>query len=329
MHTPRHYYYRLTEEYREVKPNKGPKWFRASTAPTQKTDDVLPMTSTANLEAVATKAGLAPSSHPSRLGSTTPRKTKRQLILSQTMIIKVDSNNRSKYAETAILHHDIIHNPGTAFHFELNWMGTTARFIDDLVQQWGRNVEKYGLRLVEAYVDPIVNIQDKNVFQSTFPIRLAVSPPQVPNLAKRLPEGARADHYFEYCILKHFDYILDIEAGSRYSETVDVCYSYRRSSFKYSQFVHKSGLAFVQVIGGAEGFRWLTNRLAGTSNISLSAARMSMGGTGGESSETGRQATSVLIQHQLKDLYEFCSDASRLQAFYNTIVAKLPGDPDA
>ncbi len=260
------------------------------------------------------------------------------------MIIDVDPGGKSKYAETAILHHDVIQNPGTAFHFELNWMGTAARFIDDIVQYWSKIIEKYGLRLVEAYVDPIVNIQDKNVFQSTFPVRLAAPPPDIPNLQSRLPEGIKAEHYFEHCILKHFGYILDIEAGSRYSNTVDACYTYRRSSFRYSQYVHKSGLAFVQVIGGTEGFRWLTNRLAGTSNNYSfhSWSTTSTSGAGRASTNTSvappaapnervekeRVATSVLIQRQLKGLHEFCSNAERLQAFYYSVIIALPPEPE-
>ncbi|KAG8906511.1 vacuolar membrane-associated protein iml1 [Tulasnella sp. 403] len=313
-----HYYYRLKDEYAVAKPQKGPKWFRSS-----------PVTYTGT--------------------EGTPKKMRRQMVLSQTMIIDVDPTGRSKQAETAILHHDIIHNPNTAFHFELNWMGTTARFIDDIVHTWGRAIEKYGLRLVEAYVDPIVDIQQKNVFQSTFPIRLTVPPPVVPNLAKRLPDGTLEEHFFEHCILKHFGYILDIEADSRYSDTVDVAYSYRRSSFRETQWVHKSGLAFVQVIGGSEGFKWLTNRLAGTSN-NLSGHGWSSSTSGGITSAGGRTSasgsmappmmlyernekervpTSVLIQRQLKGLSEFCSDAERLRGFYHSVMASLPSDPDA
>ncbi len=35
----------------------------------------------------------------------------------------------------------------------------------------------------------------------------------------------------------------------------------RPNEFEYSQFVHRSGVAFVQVLGGLDGFLWLNNRL--------------------------------------------------------------------
>ena len=49
-----------------------------------------------------------------------------------------------------MLHHDIIHNPATVFHFELQWIGTTARCIEEQLRQWSRLIERYGLKLVEV-----------------------------------------------------------------------------------------------------------------------------------------------------------------------------------
>ncbi|KAF9013659.1 hypothetical protein BDZ89DRAFT_466396 [Hymenopellis radicata] len=103
---------------------------------------------------------------------------KRRLILSETMVIK-----RSDQAEAVILHHDIIHNPATVFHFELQWIGTTGRYI-----------ERYGpVRLVEASVTQISDIRDSNAFQSCFPV---APPPAVPDLHLhlRVPEGTHTAH---------------------------------------------------------------------------------------------------------------------------------------
>lgn len=160
-----------------------------------------------------------------------------------------------------MLHHDIIHNASTCFHFELQWIGTTARCIDDILRQWSRAIEKYGLRLVEAYVTQIHDIRERNPFQSCFPVPLAVEPPHVPDLENRVPEGTQTMHYFESALLRKLGYVLDIEAGNTYPDQVDVAYSYRRAPFKYSQWVHRSGVAFVQVLGGKDGFLFLTNRL--------------------------------------------------------------------
>jgi len=232
--------------------------------------------------------------------------------MSQTMIIDVDPGKRSSHGERALLHHDLIQNPATAFHFEINWIGTTAGFLHDLIQRWSQAIDMYGLKLVEGYVDQIMNIQSKNVFQCCFPIRLAIPPPVIPNLAKHLPEGVKAPLYFEHAILREFGYILDIEAGDRYPETIEVVYSYRRTPFTHSQFVHQSGIAFVQVIGGQEGFRWITNRLYVASTSSQIA--------GGQAMQ--KQDPPAWNNIRL-DLYNFCSDAAKLEAFYDKLTRSL------
>jgi len=244
-----------------------------------------------------------------------PRRNKKRLILSQSMVIDIDPGKRSDQAESVILHHDIIHNPTTVFHFELQWIGTTARCIEDQLRQWSRTIERYGLRLVEAYVTQISDIRERNAFQSCFPLRLAVPPPTVPDLDRRVPEGTHTTHYFEYALLRRFGFILDIEAADMYSEHVDVVYSYRRSPFKYSQFVHRSGVAFIQVLGGSQGFLFLTNRLMGPGRM----------GTALKSKE---QKSNVTAEEIRRSLDQFCSDAKGLLKFYDEELAVLGTPPE-
>ncbi|KAF7298947.1 DEP domain-containing protein [Mycena indigotica] len=244
-----------------------------------------------------------------------PRQNKRRLILSQSMVIDIDPNKRSDQAESVILHHDLIHNPGTVFHFELQWIGTTARCIEDQLRQWSRTIERYGLKLVEAYVTQISDIRERNAFQSCFPLRLAVAPPVVPDLEKRVPLGTHTDQYFEYALLRRFDFIVDIEAAKLYPPQVDVVYSYRRSPFDYSQFVHRSGVAFVQVLGGERGFLFLTNRL-------MAPGRM---GTTSKSKEHQPAAAADNIRVALQN---FCSDEQGLRAFYEEEMALLGPIPE-
>jgi hypothetical protein len=208
-----------------------------------------------------------------------------------------------------ILHHDIIHNPGTVFHFELQWIGTTARCIEDLIRQWSRIIDRYGLKLVEAYVTQISDIRDRNAFQSCFPMRLALPPPIVMDLEKRVSEGTQTTQYFEYALLRKFGYILDVEAATLYPEQVDIFYSYRRSPYKYSQFVHRSGAAFVQVLGGSQGFLFLTNRLMGPGR---------MGTMKTKEFRPGATAEEIRL-----DLHRFLSDKESLRQFYDDELDKL------
>ncbi|KAG1728619.1 uncharacterized protein EDB91DRAFT_1161332 [Suillus paluster] len=237
---------------------------------------------------VTRPGGYYPSSLSRPIG-TGPRRNRKCLILSQTMIIDIDPTKRSDQAESVVLHHDIIQNPGTIFHFELQWIGSTARCIEDSLRQWSRAIERYGLKLVEAYVTEIGDIRERNAFQSCFPLRLVIPPPIVP--------------------------VLDVEATNLYPKDVDVSYSYRRAPFKHSQFIHRSGVAFVQVIGGSQGLLFLTNRLLGPGRM----------GSAMKSKEQRPEAAAEEIRIKLE---KFCSDEAVLTKFYDEELAALgPDDP--
>lgn len=217
------------------------------------------------------------------------------------MIIDMDPLRRSEQSETAILHHDIIQNPGSAFHFQLHWIGSSAKFIDDMIQRWSQSIERFGLKLVESYVDQITNITKTNVFQSCFPIKFAVPPPKVPDTELLEPD------YFEAALLREFGFVPDITGSSKYPDTVDVFYSYRTVSFTYSQWVHKSGLAFVQILDNGNGYSWLTNRLATT-----------------RSPAPGEKPIDVEKPNRLMDkLNTFCSDAQELEVFWENALQAL------
>ncbi|KAF5323868.1 hypothetical protein D9611_008253 [Ephemerocybe angulata] len=284
-----HYYYRFKGEY------------------------AMPVTT--NVKGWFTKNAFEPkggSYYPSNIARPRPVVRKKRLILSQTMVIDLDPNKRSDQAECVLLHHDIIHNPATVFHFELQWIGTTARCIEDQLKQWNRTIDMYGLKLVEAYVMQISDIRERNAFQSCYPIRFAVPPPIVPDLEKRVqPETRAAKYYFEYALLHKFGFIVDVEAQDLYSEQVDVFYSYRRSPFHYSQFVHRSGVAFIQVLDGGQGFLFLTNRLIGPGR--MGATLKTKGNKPAATAEEMRQAMAA-----------FCMDPKLMNAFYDEQLALLP-----
>lgn len=233
----------------------------------------------------------------------------------ETLSTSILELQKSDQAECLLLHHDIIHNPLNVFHFELQWIGTTAKSIEDLLRTLNRHIERYGLKLVEAYVTQISDIRENNPFQSCCPIRLAIAPPVVPDLEKRVPDSTNPAQYFEYALLRKFNFTVDIEAAENYPDTVDVVYSYRRAPYTYSQFVHRSGVAFVQVVGGTQGFLFLTNRL-------MTPGRL---GTYKNKLKTPAAAADDLCV----EMTAFCSDKKRLQAFYDEEVAALPPAPIA
>jgi DEP domain-containing protein 5 len=293
-----HYFYKLTQDYVNVNPLW---WPRGKPAPD------------------------------ARKPNPNPQDSRRRLILSQSMVIDVDpgpnkarikvvahvipvfieSMQKSDQAETVILHHDIIHNPENVFHFELQWIGTTAQVIEDQIRSWSARIEGYGLTLVEAYVTQVSDIRERNPFQSCFPIRLRVKPPVIPDLHLRIPPGTPTKNYFEYALLREFDFTLDTEASDMYPTEVDVHYSYRRSPCDYSQFVHRSGVIFVQVLGGERGFVLLSNRLMGPGRMgTVARSRNNKVANSAEAIRTG--------------LNDFCKNEEDLNAFYQRQIELLP-----
>lgn len=139
-------------------------------------------------------------------------------------------------------------------------------------------------------------------------------PPIVQDLDRRVAEGVQTSNYFESALLRKFGFVLDIEASNLYPEQVDVIYSYRRSSFTYSQWVHRTGIAFVQVLGGAKGFLFLTNRLMAPGRIG---------------SALKAQRPVITVEEIRVKLEQFCSDADALEKFYNEelgyLAAHQPG----
>ena len=115
-------------------------------------------------------------------------------------------------------------------------------------------------------------------------------------------------HYFESALLRKWGFVLDIEGESHYTDEVEIDYSYRRSHFKYSQWVHRSGVAFVQVMGGSDGFLFLTNRLMAPDRI----------GTAFKSQRPAAAAEAIRIK-----LFEFCSNVKELGQFYQEEIALL------
>lgn len=274
----------------------------------------------------------------------------RRIKMSRSLIIDVDHGRKSDRAETAFLHYDISHNPANGFNAQLHWLGTTARFIEDTVQNWTRTLERYGLRLIEAPIGQICDVGKHNPFQAPVPIHLSLAPPAPSSYAHLLPEHVNAEEYFEWALLRRLGFVLDQEAAKRYPDDVEIIYQSRPSRFEYSQFVHRSGIAFVQVVGGHDGFLWLNNRLfnshmggggaSGGGNSRVSGGtnggldrhgngkrggggRGGGGGGGNNREESGGHSDIPDPDRARSDFEAVCADPLALHAFYVEVLAGM------
>ena len=95
-----------------------------------------------------------------------------------------------------------------------------------------------------------------------------------------------------------------------YPGDMDFYYSSRPNNFDYTQFVHRSGVAFVQMIGGPSGFLWLDNRLFNP------RAHFIRGLSGGIKS---KRAPPPDADHVRCTFQHMCQDRDALASFYDRV----------
>lgn len=143
---------------------------------------------------------------------------------------------------------------------------------------------------MEAPIEQAKALADDNPFQSVICIELALSPPTT-------NPGIPVTSY-ESELIKSLGFHLDMEADDLFPSNVS--YSYVKPRFQYSQYVHNSALAFVQVKPRA--FLFVANRLLITSNSVKNAA-----------------ATCDEIKKKLETV---CGDVEFLREFYEKVAAE-------
>ncbi|KAF9151919.1 vacuolar membrane-associated protein iml1 [Linnemannia schmuckeri] len=199
----------------------------------------------------------------------------KKVDMSKTITIDVDPNKRSERRETAILHYDLAHNIKHCYHFQLHWLGCTARLIEDMLQSWGRTAERCGLRLIEAPIEQDSQGRAFNPFESPVPIKLALRPPPTKGFFKPassldpLTEPVQVPKlHFLTELVKSHGFILDMESDELYPPAAQLNYSYKRAPYKNIQYVHRSGVAFIQIsYNGPHEFFWVNNRLLTSHSI--------------------------------------------------------------
>lgn len=294
-----HYFYQIKEDYAPRRPQKG--WFRSITSKTN-------ASTTNNNSTSNNPLGKDPEKTPDTANNTC--KTKRAVKLSKAMLIDIDPSKKSDRRETVVLHCDIIYNPDNCYHFQLNWLGCTSRLIEDILQKWGGSARN-GLKLVEVPVEQAMSLTDNNPFQSPVEIKLAVNPPTLESLGKRLHPSINPHLYFETQLVKHFKFVLDVEADNRFPDDVEIKYSYFKTPYKYSQYIHRSGVAFTQICDPGEGYLWVNNRLYTTHH-------------------TAKNLTNNLTNPQvnpdclLKEFQSFCENEVELQKFWEDVKNRIP-----
>ncbi|KAJ1868825.1 vacuolar membrane-associated protein iml1, partial [Coemansia sp. RSA 990] len=203
---------------------------------------------------------------------------------SRAFALDLDLDGKSSRIEQCLVHVDAVQNPTTCFHLSINWLNCTNHLIDELVREWGQMAEHCGMRLVEAPRAQDIAVDACHPFHSPVQISLEMPPPHVSKIFDEewisefdffgedseerrqliLERMAQCipTYPFERQLLEEQDFVLDVEAESNYpkSSLLTREYTYDRVGHEHTQYVHRSGTAFVQICGPGQ-FLWLNNYL--------------------------------------------------------------------
>lgn len=233
------FFYRLTDTYARPSSKAGPGWFGTTFKSTPaNAENSAP--GTPAMESHPSPRSRASTISAATQGPMSPVQTKKlDIHLSLSMVYDVDPSHHSYRKELITLHYDRLHNPDNCYHIRIDWMTTTAKLIEDQLVSWARTVDRYGLKLVEAPIDEVVKMSSTNCFRSPITIPLAYP----------APKENTAQYY--KALMKYFNFVLDIEAGSCFpqgeEEDVRVRYSWGVNNYTYNQYIHRSGVMFAQI----------------------------------------------------------------------------------
>ncbi|KAK5092657.1 vacuolar membrane-associated protein iml1 [Exophiala xenobiotica] len=286
------YFYSIKQQYRQFRPDLTRSWFS-----TIKSDKSVPPTPLAEQPpkelspyTVRTRSGsnIAQQLNAASTPESKPFADKRRKAVSLSRMIRIDVDTRKKSflgrPEMVHVHYDRFYNPENCYHIELNWFNTTCKLVDDAIVSWTNVAEKYGLKLVEVPIAEACDVPIAEPFRNPHTIKLALEPPKqkannvlfnpifYSNTSFTPHPPANPfnieKHVYQKAILKRSNFVLDLEAANEFPEGVDIQYSWGQFQYKYTQFVHRSGVLLAQIMENGDiivlANRLYNSRLANT-----------------------------------------------------------------
>ncbi|KUJ07054.1 vacuolar membrane-associated protein-like protein IML1 [Mollisia scopiformis] len=270
------YFYQVTGDYAKQRPESRSGWFASRRRDYSSSIPSTPMSDTMMRDSPRPERSRASSNFDdgsTDSGATTPTTAggagkKPKVALSKVMKYDVDHRKRSYRPERINLHYDRLHNPDNCYHIRIDWLGVTAKLIEDAIESWASIAERYGLRLVEAPIGEACSITSIHPFRSPYIIELATQPPDqqprtyfdVSSFGPQVRDSPATRHYYQKAIMKKFNFVLDIEAARNFPNNVEVTYSWGKPDFKFTQYIHRSGVVLAQITDEGS-FLLLANRL--------------------------------------------------------------------
>lgn len=201
------------------------------------------------------------------------------ILVSNSMKYNVDSKKRSNRPEILTVHFDRVHNPENCYQLRFEWLNTTPKLVDEAIIALGKETEHYGLKLVQVPIEEISKLPDGNPFTSLYRTRLCLNPIDFVSslgsfcITNNIPPPSPTSEssgslieehhlYYHRYVIKSLGYFKDVGPTSpEVSACLDVRYSWGKPFYENEQYVHKSGLAIVQIMNDGE-IVFMTNFLA-------------------------------------------------------------------
>jgi hypothetical protein len=258
------FFYQITTDYRSPRP--GSSWFgtrQRGSVPSTPMSDLSKITYAPDSARPKTSSSSDDDDEKSVMK---PEIIQRKYGLSHVMRYNVDTRKHSYRPEIINLHYDRLHSPDNCYHFRIDWMNVTTKFIEDAVYDWAVHGKKYGLKLVQIPIAEAGSITESRPFREPYTIKLAVPPPllnapsDIFDSTSLTPQGAKDRFAVHKAILKKLSFVLDVESADSFPADVEVVYSWGQNDYKYTQYVHRSGTMLAQITFDGD-FTLLPNRL--------------------------------------------------------------------
>ena len=270
------YFYQISNEYAINRPSSKGGWFGNRSKPI----DRFTIVAAATHSPAAASDPVSPNYNRSRSSTVVDELEsnrdlpglKSRIQLSKAMKYDVDPKKQSYRPEIITLHYDRLHNPDNCYHIRIDWMNVTSKLIKDAICNWAHVVERFGLSLVEAPIEEISLIPIRNPLRAPavvmpcldppkFPLGGLISPAAVDMSASFSAAVSKPDPiYYHKAILRKHGFVLDTEAAKNSPPDVEVVYSWGKPNYRYSQYIHRSGVVFAQITDEGE-FLLMANRL--------------------------------------------------------------------
>lgn len=243
------------------------------------------------------------------------RKSKSDVVmLSEEVVCDLDSNGYSWQPELVKVHYDIVHNPEHCFHLRIEWLSTTSKLIEDMINGWSKYCERYGLSLVEIPWEELFTLPKRNPLHSTIEISLCLDPWKDEEFSKYGSIFKQEKYYFHLYLLTKSSFMLDNRTATYFKDnSMDVVYSWGKPMFKYAQFIHSTGGYIAELRNNGDFF--LAPNNAHISRLNLNIGKLH---NLGKSKAVYFDSQSVMLEFR-----STCSDETKLREMFREAVIEF------